>query len=77
MVIAAAMLQINSHPLDVGKDPEVYNRTSRLFGSFHPGGCQFGLADGSVHFVSETIDLNLYRQMAIRDDGLPLGGLPR
>jgi prepilin-type N-terminal cleavage/methylation domain-containing protein len=77
MVIAAAMLQINSHPLHGGNDPEVFNRSSRMFGSFHPGGCQFGLADGSVHFVSETIDLNLYRQMAIRDDGLPLGGLPR
>jgi len=37
---------------------------------------QFSLADGSVHFVSETIDINIYRKMGIRDDGLPMGGLP-
>ncbi len=26
------------------------------FGSLHPGGCQFTLCDGSVKFISETID---------------------
>ena len=47
---------------------------SRLFGSFHTGGCHFALADGSVHFVSENINTALYQQLAIRDDGLPTGG---
>lgn len=75
MVIAATMLQINARTQHGGIDPYVYEYTSRVFGSFHPGGCQFGLADGSVHFVSETIDINLYRQLGIRNDGLPLGGL--
>jgi prepilin-type N-terminal cleavage/methylation domain-containing protein/prepilin-type processing-associated H-X9-DG protein len=46
----------------------------RGFGSRHTGGCNFALADGSVHFVSQTIDVNLYRQMATRNDGLPVGG---
>lgn len=32
--------------------------------SFHPGGAQFGIADGSVRFISDTIDLNNYRALA-------------
>ena len=43
------------------------------FGSLHPGGCQFGMTDGSVRFVSETIDMSLYRALASRDGGEPVG----
>ncbi|QDV54447.1 DUF1559 domain-containing protein [Rosistilla oblonga] len=50
---------------------------SRLFGSFHPGGCNMLMADASVNFVSETMDLNIYRQLGIRNDSLPIGGLPQ
>lgn len=42
------------------------------FGSFHPGGCQFAIADGSVQFLSETIDTILYRNLAARNDGNPV-----
>jgi prepilin-type N-terminal cleavage/methylation domain-containing protein/prepilin-type processing-associated H-X9-DG protein len=34
------------------------------FRSRHPGGLQFALADGSVHFVSESIPLQVYRALA-------------
>lgn len=44
------------------------------FGSDHPGGCLFALADGSVHFLSESIDLATYRSLGIRNDGQPVGG---
>lgn len=30
------------------------------FHSYHPGGAQFGLVDGSVRFVSNTIDYTIY-----------------
>jgi prepilin-type N-terminal cleavage/methylation domain-containing protein/prepilin-type processing-associated H-X9-DG protein len=46
------------------------------FGSFHPGGCHFALADGSVKFVNEVIDINLYRQLGQRADGARMSGMP-
>lgn len=47
---------------------------SRGFSSDHPGGCDFSMVDGSVHFVSQNIDLTIYRQLGRRDDGFPAGG---
>ena len=41
----------------------------RGFKSMHPGGAQFAMADGSVHFVSESIDHNAYRGLATRSGG--------
>ncbi len=37
--------------------------------SAHPGGAHVLLADGSVHFLSETIEFDTYRNLAIRDSG--------
>jgi len=66
---------INSAPIDPSKtDPRDYQ--SHHFGSFHVGGAHFLLADGSVHFLSENMDLTTFRRLGIRDDGLPVGGLP-
>jgi prepilin-type N-terminal cleavage/methylation domain-containing protein len=70
---AAAVDPINSITLNVAVSGS-WDIQNRLFGSRHPGGCQFACGDGSAHFVSESIDLNLYRQLAARDDGLPVGG---
>jgi prepilin-type N-terminal cleavage/methylation domain-containing protein/prepilin-type processing-associated H-X9-DG protein len=39
------------------------------FRSRHPGGLQFAFADGSVHFISETIDLPTYRALASANGG--------
>ena len=36
------------------------------FGSAHEGGCHFVLADGSVHFVADTITLSAYQALATR-----------
>ena len=41
--------------------------------SFHPGGIQACNGDGSVRFISETIDLEILKKLATRDDGQPLG----
>ncbi len=76
ITIAGAVLQINSFPRH-GGEADTLNYMTRLFGSFHPGGCHFALCDASVRFVTDTIDINVYRQLAIRNDGLPSGGLPQ
>lgn len=39
------------------------------FGSRHPGGAHFVLADGSVHFIDETIEFDVYQQLGVIDDG--------
>lgn len=39
------------------------------YGSEHPGGCTVGMMDGSVRFVTESIDMIAYRAAASRGDG--------
>jgi prepilin-type processing-associated H-X9-DG protein len=43
------------------------------YGSQHPGGVHVALADGSVRFVSENIDLNVWSYLGSRADGTPVG----
>ena len=49
----------------------IWNDFSRTYSFFsnHPGGGQFALCDGSVVFVSDDIDLNLYRGLATISSG--------
>jgi hypothetical protein len=47
--------------------------TSQGFKSQHKGGAQFVLVDGSVQFLSETIDYVTYNRLGCRRDGIPLG----
>ncbi|MCY2980167.1 MAG: DUF1559 domain-containing protein [Planctomycetota bacterium] len=41
--------------------------------SFHTGGIQAGFGDGSVQFLSDSIELETIKKLATRDDGQPLG----
>lgn len=39
------------------------------FGSYHPSGAQFLLADGQIRFISNFIDNTLYQRLGNRNDG--------
>ena len=41
--------------------------------SVHPGGVNVGLADGSIRFVSETINTQTWRDLGTRDGGEVIG----
>lgn len=43
------------------------------FGSYHIGGANFGMADGSVRFISENININTYRSLGSRNGGEIVG----
>jgi len=43
--------------------------TGRGFSSFHSGGCNFGMADGSVRFVKQTVDPRTYNALGSRRGG--------
>ena len=47
----------------------VAKRNELSFGSKHPGGCHFSMADGSAHFVNEDIEIVVLRNLACRHDG--------
>jgi prepilin-type N-terminal cleavage/methylation domain-containing protein len=48
-------------------------RPDERFGSYHVGGCQFVLCDGSVRMISTTVDIETLTRLAVRNDGLPVG----
>ncbi len=74
-VMVAARFQINSIPDDGSKTDTAFgNRCPQgnTMGSFHPGGCHAAMADGSVRFISENVDLQTHRYLGSRDEGYQL-----
>ncbi len=58
------------HPL--AKGPR--DMTQNVFGSWHPGICNFVFADGHVDQISTDIDETVYEWMAVRNDGESIPG---
>jgi prepilin-type processing-associated H-X9-DG protein len=59
-------------PEDGGNSAMMSNRTC-AFGSGHPGGANFALADGSVRFVNESILFKLLQALSTRGGGEVVG----
>jgi prepilin-type N-terminal cleavage/methylation domain-containing protein len=77
--VCATMNGINSSLFDPGNSyaspaewtiaAEYLHTPQSTFGSSHQGGAQFAKADGSVAFVSESMDINAYRRFGQRASG--------
>jgi prepilin-type N-terminal cleavage/methylation domain-containing protein len=75
--VGATYLPINSNVFVPVKGGYNLDAALTTFGSWHVGGAHFCLADGSVTFLSQNIDLLVYQRLGVIDDGLPQGGLPQ
>jgi prepilin-type N-terminal cleavage/methylation domain-containing protein/prepilin-type processing-associated H-X9-DG protein len=55
--------------LSGGIQQTLFDDRINAFGSMHTGGANFGLADGSVQFVSQNIDMVIFQALGSRDRG--------
>jgi prepilin-type N-terminal cleavage/methylation domain-containing protein/prepilin-type processing-associated H-X9-DG protein len=64
--LATCGLNLNDDRGQIRSSADFYNNQQLCFGfmSRHPGGGQFGLADGSVKWINESIDMTTYRNLA-------------
>jgi prepilin-type N-terminal cleavage/methylation domain-containing protein len=65
--VGQSLMGMNMH-----KTPNTTNHIVH-FSSVHEGGLHFILADGSVHFMSENIDYNTFRNLGQISDGSVVG----
>lgn len=59
---------INNKNVGVNTNP---HESDLCFGSYHPGGAQFVMGDGSVKFIPQTINYVTYTALGGRNDGVP------
>src|SRR6266849_3535221 len=56
----------------LAKDPKSNTDPERIFGSYHPGICQFVMGDGSVRSFSVDLKPEILRLLVVRNDGKPI-----
>ena len=65
----------DERPGTVPADRKIVSYNNLPFGSFHPGGANVSAVDGSVHFIDDDIDADVFVALASRD-GDELGAHP-
>ena len=77
--LCATMEPINSRSsTDPASDPTKTFTAAlavTMFGSNHPGGANFAMADGSTKTIADSIDIALYRELGKRKKSVPIGGI--
>lgn len=69
--LGSAVVPINSR-----LNPTVHGVLMEMsFGSYHMGGATFSMGDGSVRFLTQTLDLATYQALATRNGGEVIRGL--
>ena len=66
-----ATLFSTANAVDGGAAGGLNNNFFQSAGSDHAGGAHFGIADGSVQFISENVDSNLFDRLGSMADGRP------
>ena len=63
--------RVIAHPLNIKIDrvADGVKFNHLPFSSYHPGGVMFAVSDGSVHFIAENIDLELFKDLATVNGG--------
>ncbi len=61
-------VDLSQLPLGVNRPGRAAHMSYGAISSFHPGGAQVGILDGSVHFIPESIDPEVLRQLASAKD---------
>ena len=71
--INANLERVGYYVRDISVPPEQrqMTRNDLLFGSLHPGGANFALADGSARFFADEIDFTILQDLATRNGGEP------
>ncbi|GAA4442156.1 DUF1559 domain-containing protein [Bremerella cremea] len=71
----ASATLFNSYLSPNSNTPDAYAHSRGWFAarSLHPGGVNAALGDGSVRFVTETVDITTWRGLSTRGDGEVLG----
>ncbi len=73
MVVEVSGLHIHwPEPRDITVD-EFMEMVAKGHASFHPGGFQVLMVDGSVHFISNGVAPKTLRALLLRNDGQPVG----
>jgi hypothetical protein len=58
-------------PMGTGGIAQSLNEVDWLWGSYHPGICQFVMCDGSIRVLKNTIAPEHLALLVRRDDGIP------